>query len=135
MRARIAAILAMAMLLCGCDMSTRRLNAFIENDDIILQVGSTVHFRYDPLSCQLSFSRSRLQFRAQTDNTSDYYCVDFSEVPSELGQTVTANLTWTTDTDILTRNNLSLEVVRIEGEKIWLWSSSGRVGVSCVILE
>ena len=60
------------MMLGACDDSRIR-NAFVENNDIRLQVGGTVHFRYDPLTCQISFSRDRREFRAQTDNTSDYY--------------------------------------------------------------
>lgn len=131
---KFAAISACLLLLCACN-ETRRINAFVENNDIRLQVGSTVHFRYDPLTCQLSFSRDRKEFRAQTDNTSDYYSVVFTEIPSETGQTVGADLTWTTETDILTRKNLTLEVIKTEGEKIWLWSSSGRIGLSIMLLE
>lgn len=133
---KFAAISAclLLLLLCACN-ETRRINAFVENNDIRLQVGSTVHFRYDPLTCQLSFSRDRKEFRAQTDNTSDYYSVVFTEIPSETGQTVGADLTWTTETDILTRKNLTLEVIKTEGEKIWLWSSSGRIGLSIMLLE
>ena len=131
---KLAALVLAAVLLCGCDDS-RRINAFVENNDIRLQVGSTVNFRYDPLECQLAFSRDRREFRAQTDNTSDYYSIVFSEIPSQHGQHVSADLTWTTPTDILTRGNLSLEVVRIEGDMVWLWSSSGRIGVSIKLLE
>lgn len=131
---KLAALVLAAVLLCGCDDS-RRINAFVENNDIRLQVGSTVNFRYDPLECQLAFSRDRREFRAQTDNTSDYYSIVFSEIPSQHGQHVSADLTWTTPMDILTRDNLSLEVVRIEGDMVWLWSSSGRIGVSIKLLE
>ena len=60
------------LVVFGCDGLARRRNAFVENNDIRLQIGGTVQFRYDPLTCQLSFSRDRLEFRAQTDNTSDY---------------------------------------------------------------
>ncbi len=121
-------------LLCGCN-DTRRRNAFVENNDIRLQVGSTVHFRYDPLTCQMAFSRDRKEFRAQTDNTSDYYSVVLSDIPVQTGETVSADLTWTTETDILTRNDLSLEVLKIDGDRIWLWSSSGRIGVSIVVMD
>lgn len=127
-------LLLCTFLLCGCG-ETRKINAFIENDEIRLQVGSIVHFTYDPLTCQLSFNRGRKEFRAQTDNTSDFFAVTLSEIPCEYGQTVSADLVWTTPTDVLTRKNLTLEVIRIEGEKIWLWSSSGRIGLSICVLE
>lgn len=131
---RLAAFLAIAVLLCGCN-DTRRRNAFVENNDIRLQIGSTIQFRYDPLTCQLAFSRDRREFRAQTDNTSDYYSIVLSEIPANIGQRVSGDLTWTTETDILTRDDLDLEVLRIEGDQIWLWSSSGRTGVMIKLLE
>ena len=131
---RLAAFLAIAVILCGCN-DTRRRNAFVENNDIRLQIGSTIQFRYDPLTCQLAFSRDRREFRAQTDNTSDYYSIVLSEIPANIGQRVSGNLTWTTETDILTRDDLDLEVLRIEGDQVWLWSSSGRTGVMIKLLE
>lgn len=131
---RLAAFLAIAVLLCGCNDSRKR-NAFVENNDIRLQIGSTIQFRYDPLTCQLAFSRDRREFRAQTDNTSDYYSIVLSEIPANIGQRVSGNLTWTTETDILTRDDLDLEVLRIEGDQVWLWSSSGRTGVIIKLLE
>ena len=132
---KFAAILLCMLVVFGCDGLARRRNAFVENNDIRLQIGGTVQFRYDPLTCQLSFSRDRLEFRAQTDNTSDYYSVVFSEIPFQLWQTVSADLTWTTETDILTRKNLTLEVIKVEGENVWLWSDSGRIGLSIRLLE
>lgn len=131
---RLAAFLAIAVLLCGCN-DTRRRNAFVENNDIRLQIGSTIQFRYDPLTCQLAFSRDRREFRAQTDNTSDYYSIVLSEIPANIGQRVSGDLTWTTETDILTRDDLDLEVLRIEDDQVWLWSSSGRTGVMIKLLE
>lgn len=132
MKKFLAILLLSTLMLSGCNDSRRR-NAFVENNDIRLQVGSTVHFRYDPLTCQLAFSRDRKEFRAQTDNTSDYYSLVLSDIPVQAGETVSADLTWTTETDILTRNGLSLEVLKVEGNRIWMWSSSGRIGVSMVI--
>ena len=122
------------LLLCGCS-DTRMRTAFSESDDIRLMVGGTVPFTYEPNTCQLAFSRDRKEFRAHTDNMSDFYAVTFSQIPSTLGQTVTADLTWTTERDVLTRKNLTLEVVRIEGDQFWLWSNSGRIGLSIRVLE
>lgn len=125
----------MILLLCCSCGRQRRVNAFMEHDELRLQVAGKVQFRYDELNCQLSFSRDRNEFRVQTDNTSDFYTVRLNFIPTQVGETVTADLSWTTDTDILHRKNLTLEVVRIEGDKIWLWSDSGRIGVSLRVLE
>jgi len=134
MRQRGILIMMILLLCCSCGRQ-RRVNAFMEHDELRLQVAGKVQFRYDKLNCQLSFSRDRNEFRAQTDNTSDFYTVRLNFIPTQVGETVTADLSWTTDTDILHRKNLTLEVVRIEGDKIWLWSDSGRIGVSLRVLE
>ena len=131
---RILALAAALALLASCD-SRRERSSFVESGEIRLQVGREVQFRYDPLKCQLSFNRARREFRVQTDNVSDYYVATLSEIPVSEGQTLTADISWTTETDVLNRKNLALEVVRIEGEKIWLWSDSGRIGLSVVVLE
>ncbi len=130
----ILVLLAALALLSSCDGSRER-NSFVESGEIRLQVGRAVQFRYDPLKCQMSFNRKRKEFRVQTDNVSDYYAATLSEIPVSEGQTLTADLYWTTETDVLNRKNLALEVVKIEGEKIWLWSDSGRIGLSVVVLE
>ena len=124
----------MTLMLCSCGRQ-RRLNAFRENDEIRLQVAGDVQFRYDPVICQMAFSRSKKEFRAHTDNMSDFYIVQLSSIPVNEGEKISAKLIWTTATDVLTRNNLTLEAVRIEGDKIWLWSDSGRIGVSILTLE
>ncbi len=131
---KITIVLAALALLTGCDRARER-NAFVESGEIRLQVGNAVQFRYDPLKCQMTFNRERKEFRAQTDNVSDYYVAKLSEIPTFEGQTLSADLSWTTTTDVLKRKNLALEVVKIEGEKIWLWSDSGRIGLSVLVLE
>lgn len=122
------------LLLSACS-DQRMQDAFTENEGVRLMVGRDIPFTYDPVTCQLAFSRDLKEFRAHTDNMSDFYAVRFTELPTIQGQTVTADLTWTTERDVLTRKNLTLEVVRIEGDQFWLWSNSGRIGLCIRILE
>ena len=110
-------------------------NAFCDNDEIRLLVGGTIAFTYDPNTCQLAFSRDLKEFRAHTDNMSDFYVATFSQVPSELGQRLSADLVWTTEREVLSRKNLTLEVVRLEGDECWLWSNAGRIGLPVRLLE
>ena len=125
---------AILSVLTGCS-DKRMRSAFSENDEIRLMVGGSIPFTYEPNTCQLSFSRDRKEFRAHTDNMSDFYAVSLSQIPSMQGETVTADLTWTTERDVLTRKNLTLEVIRIEGDQFWLWSNSGRIGLCIRVLE
>jgi hypothetical protein len=132
---RIAIILLLSLLaLTGCQDERQRA-AFCENEGVRLLVGGSIAFSYEPNTCQLAFSRDRQEFRAFTDSMSDFFVATFSRVPSELGQRLTASLTWTTEREVLTRKNLTLEVVRLEGDMVWLWSDAGRIGLTVRILE
>ena len=129
-----ASALLLLLLLPGCQ-DERMRNAFCENEEIRLMVGGGIPFSYDPLTCQFAFSRDRKEFRAGTDNMSDFFVATFSDIPSSPGQTLTADLVWTTERDVLTRKNLTLEVLRIEGDQFWLWSNTGRIGLCIRVLE
>lgn len=134
MRKNCAILMIALLVLCSCGRQ-RRMNAFMESEEIKLQVAGSVQFRYDELNCQLAFSRDKKEFRAHTDNMSDFYIVRLNHIPSSVGEKLNADLEWTTATDILHRKNLTLEVVRIEGDIMWLWSDSGRIGLNIRVLE
>ena len=120
--------------LCSCRRD-RFSSAFVESDEIRLQVGGSVQLRYDPLKYQLSFSRDLREFRVSTDNMSDFFCLSLDGIPSEEGQVLGGRLVWTTHTDVLTKNNLALEVLHLEGGKVWLWSKDARIGACVEMLD
>ena len=120
--------------LCSCRRD-RFSSAFVESDEIRLQVGGSVQLRYDPLKYQLSFSRDLREFRVSTDNMSDFFCLSLDGIPSEEGQVLGGRLVWTTHTDVLTKNNLALKVLHLEGGKVWLWSEDARIGACVLMLD
>ena len=127
-------LLGALLLLAGCQDERQRA-AFCENEGVRLLVGGSIAFNFEPNTCQLAFSRDLREFRAYTDTMSDFFVATFSQVPSQLEQRLTADLVWTTEREVLTRKNLTLEVVRLEGDMVWLWSASGRIGLVVRILE
>ena len=131
---RILLLVSALLLLAGCQDERQRA-AFCENEGVRLLVGGSIAFNFEPNSCQLAFSRDLREFRAYTDTMSDFFVATFSQVPSQLEQRLTADLVWTTEREVLTRKNLTLEVVRLEGDMVWLWSASGRIGLVVRILE
>ena len=132
---RLSVILLLSLLaLTGCQ-DERLRSAFCENEGVRLLVGGSIAFSYEPNTCQLAFSRDLREFRAYTDTMSDFFVASFSQIPVTLGQRMTANLTWTTEREVLTRKNLTLEVVRLEGDMVWLWSDAGRIGLTVRVLE
>ena len=134
MRRPYILLLLSALLLAGC-AGNRMRDAFEDGDELRLMVGGQVVFTYEPNTCQLAFSRAQKEFRAHTDNMSDFFVVDFSDIPANEGQSLTADLVWTTEREVLTRKNLTLTVVRSEGDQFWLWSNTGRIGLVVRILE
>lgn len=134
MRRLRAIFLLLLVALAGCQ-DERQRNAFCENEGVRLMVGGSIAFNYEPNTCQLAFSRERREFRAFTDTMSDFFVAELSQLPVNLGQRLTANLVWTTEREVLTRKNLTLEVVRLEGDMVWLWSDAGRIGLTVRILE
>ena len=134
MRRLRAIFLILVLVLAGCQ-DERQRTAFCENEGVCLMVGGSIAFDYEPNSCQLAFSRDRREFRAFTDTMSDFFVAELSALPVEMGQRLTANLVWTTEREVLSRKNLTLEVVRLEGDTVWLWSDAGRIGLTVRILE
>ncbi|MBR4524867.1 MAG: hypothetical protein IKP15_04895 [Bacteroidales bacterium] len=131
---RILLLVSALLLLAGCQDERQRA-AFCEIEGVRLLVGGSIAFSYEPNSCQLAFSRDLREFRAYTDTMSDFFVATFSAVPSVPEQRLTADLVWTTEREVLKRKNLTLEVVRLEGDMVWLWSASGRIGLVVRILE
>src|SRR5574344_464954 len=104
MKKRLLVIPLALLALCSCRRD-REFETFTQGDEIRLQIGNKVQFTYDPLTCQMGFSRDKLEFRAHTDNMSDFFIVNFTQMPASLDQQVTADLRWTTSRDILTRDD------------------------------
>lgn len=131
---RIFLLASLLLILASCDDS-RKIEIFSSNNGIRLQVGNDIPFKYEANSCQLVWSRDLMEFRANTDNMSDYFILQFEDIPTAVGQSVIADMTWTTTTDILTKNNVTLEVVKLEGDIIWLWSRAGKIGTCIRVLD
>ena len=131
---RILLVFSALLLTIGCQDERQRA-AFCENEGVRLLVGGSIAFSFEPNSCQLAFSRDLREFRAYTDTMSDFFVATFSQVPVALEQRLTADLVWTTEREVLKRKNLTLEVVRLEGDMVWLWSDAGRIGLVVRILE
>ena len=126
--------IALSLALASCNPHATE-DAFAAGIDIRLQVGRSDQFVYRPETCQLAFNREERTFSAHTDTMSDYFTAKFSDIPVSLGQWVSADISWTTTDNVLSKKKLTLEVVRLEGDKVWLWSKQGRIGLTVRILE
>lgn len=131
----IAALLALLVLPVGCEPQTVYTPEFLTDSTLRMEVGKQEILTYNPITCQTALNLHRCEFRMHTDNMSEYVIIRFSSMPSEEGESVTVeSLVWTnpSGTD-QTRKNITLEVVKLEGDIAWLWNSreSIRMTVRC----
>ena len=131
----IAALLALLVLPVGCEPQTVYTPEFLTDSTLRMEVGKQEILTYNPITCQTALNLHRCEFSMHTDNMSEYFIIRFSSMPSEEGESVTVeSLVWTnpSGTD-QTRKNITLEVVKLEGDIAWLWNSreSIRMTVRC----
>ena len=135
LRIFLPAALSCCLLLCSCEGS-KADPEFITTTDCNLRVNGNVVFTFDPLTCQVAFNREKCEFRANTDNMSDYYCVTLRSVPTAEDQKVKGSITWTSKSDLVTRKDLSFVVKKVDrAGRMWLWCRKERIGVVIQALD
>lgn len=134
MKRLIQILLAGILLVTSCCYPDEMTN-FSDTDAIRLEVAGMTRFVYNPLNCQMAFNRERGEFRVSTDTMSDYFIVRLSEIPTQTGQEVTGDVIWTTDTDVVNRNGITLRLVNVQGDKMWFWNANYRIGAEVRVLE
>lgn len=134
MKSRLLLISALALTLCSCQQNTFTPE-FLEDDTIRMEVGKNAVFTYDPTTCQYAYNTGRCEFRAHTDNVSNYFIVKLDHRPAAENEEVTATyLEWIErrGTDKV-KKNVTLQVVKLEGDNIWLWSSRENIRLSILL--
>ena len=124
---RISVILSSLLLLAlsSCVEHGTYTPEFLTDATLRMAVGNTEIITYNPLSCQYAYNSDNLEFRLHTDNMSDYFIIRLQAEPTEEDQMVTAGLLrWTSPTGAdEVRKNIVLQVVKMEGDVVWLWYS------------
>lgn len=124
----IILLLSAVSLLTGCrndDIS----EAFSLDETVRLECDGTVVFRFNPLTCQQFFNRDTGTFRAGTDTMSDYFSVRLSDIPNVHGDVIRGDIKWTTRKSSSDIRNVTLKVIRLEDDTLWLWSAKEKIGL------
>ena len=130
----IALIAAAALMLCACD-KVKVDEEFLGNNNLCLIDNGRVIHEYDPLTWQVAFNKEKREFRVFTDTMSDYYVVSCGQLPSQIGQEISADIKWSGNS-IMTRNNLTFRVEKMDAQgRIWLWSKKNKIAVSVMSLN
>ena len=126
-------LLTAAGLLAGCrhdDVS----EAFSLDGTVRIECDGAIVFQYNPVTCQQFFNRDSGTFRVGTDTMSDYFSVTLAEIPSSHGDVVRGDIRWTTDSGMSDIRNVTLKVMKLEGDTVWLWSRSAKIGLTLKLL-
>jgi len=103
----------------------------VSRNDISLTWKGEEQFVYEPQTCQIGFNPVKGEFRAQADNLSSWFVMDFDTVPSAEGEVARADISWTGATDTRSMNGLEFQVRKVSGDgMIWLWCKSAKIGVT-----
>ncbi len=128
-----AVILALVLAaLAGCRTETLS-EEFIEDRTPRMEIKGYTTFLYDPLKCQIGFNQDKCEFRVHTDNMSDFFIVRLSEMPSSENQILDGTAQWTTGDDLHNKKT-SFSVLKMDGDRIWLWSAESSIAVVVQIL-
>ncbi len=126
---RLIIILAALFAAAGCV----RFNIdeiLLPREDVSLTMRGAEQFAYDPMTCQMSHNSTTHEFRVFNDKLSDWFIIKCQDRPSDVGQEVVADLSWTTD-----RNNKSMSDLTFKIEKtdasgtIWMWCEQKSIGI------
>jgi len=125
--------LLLPFLFCSCH-EEEISSSFLLNNQVRLEIKGYTLFSYNPVSCQLGFNREKAEFRVHSDNMSDFYILDLDTMPATVGEDISGTIIWTTKNS-LNNKKTTFEVSRIEGDLVWLWSSSNRIAVVVKVLD
>ena len=102
----------------------------LADSTVSLSVGPTDVFVYKDLTCQMVWNSTLKQFRAGTDNMSDYFQIKLSDIPSSSGQTLTGDVSWTTSSSVNSLSDLPFEVIQVDSDgNAWLWCRKQRMAM------
>lgn len=99
-------------------------------EDISLTVKDEVMMSFNENTCQLGYSSASNEYRVYDEKLSNWYIISCSEQPTTEGQSIKANLQYTTDKDVKTFTGLTFNVVKTSSEGlIWMWNKDKRIGI------
>ncbi len=99
-------------------------------DDVSLTVKGKLHFSYEPLTCQIGYDAGSGEFRAYNDNLSHWFVISCAGVPRMKGETVKADVEYTTSTTTVRFDGLEFKVKKTGDDGyVWLWNDSKSIGV------
>lgn len=128
----ISALVAAVFSACSADPDLALLSSGVPR----VEQNSRTILEYDENLHQIAFNPDDVEFRICTDNMTDFVRVVLDRIPDSAPSEVNAvKLQWSSNDDILSRSNVKMDVVKMEDDRIWLWSAAERIGICLKILK
>lgn len=125
---RIIYIAAAVLIVSACRYDIDEI--LLSRDDISLTIKGELQMSFNENTCQLGYNTGRNEFRVYDEKLSDWFIVRCSAKPTSEGQEVTAELKYTTNTDIKTMKGLKMEVQKLSSNGlVWLWEKDKKIGI------
>ena len=125
-------ILAFATLTLAHSCNPYKIDEIlISRDDVSLTIEGLPMFVYNEDKCQLSYNTDRNEYRAMTDDMTDYFILKAQKKLTSVDQQFTADLIYTTSGTANTLNDLTFTVEKISNESglAWVWCKSNAIGI------
>ncbi len=102
----------------------------LPRNDVSMTMSGAEIFSFKPLTCQMSHNTSTNEFRVFNENLSEWFSVRCHERPSDGGQELKADLTWTSQNVTKTMKDLTFRIEKIDKSgQIWMWCRQKSIGI------
>lgn len=130
---RIIYLALAAACLASCKYNVDEI--LMSRSDISLTIKGELMMSFNENTCQLGYNTGRNEFRVYDEKLADYFIVRCSAKPTSEGQELTADLEYTTKTDVKTMKDLEFEVQKVSSDGlVWLWERDKKIGVVVKVL-
>lgn len=126
---KVLIILTLAIAVTGCNCYDVD-EILLQRSDISFTVKGTDQFIYNPVTCQIACNSSTNEYRVYDDKIANWLIIRCNERPDTEGQTVSADLSWTTSSANKREKGLSFTVEKTDAKGyVWLWNKSKSIGI------
>lgn len=130
MTRNIILIISVLLAAVSCTTTQELNEELLQRSEISMTWKSEVQLSYNPLTYQLGHNEARNEYRVYDDLLGNWLVVKCSAKPSYEGQTLTADVTWTTSNNIKRGNDLEFTVQKMDDSgMIWMWNNSSKIGL------
>lgn len=131
---RLSCLAAAALLsVVACNDSELKEEFVQTSDEPGLVIKGQQMYDFGKGNCQLGYRESAHEFRVSDDTMSEYLVLTL-EKEIEVDEECSCSLTYTTKTDIITRNKLRVKLLKKEkdaiGTRMWFWNKSDKMGIT-----